>query len=80
VARSGAARRPAARAEETRQALVSAAVQVLRQEGFAAATARTIASRAGCNQALVFYHFGSVVDLLLAALDAVSEERRRRYE
>ncbi len=79
MTRSGAARRPAARSEETRQALVSAAVHVLRHEGFAAATARAIAARAGCNQALVFYHFGSVMDLLLAALDAVSEERRRRY-
>jgi AcrR family transcriptional regulator len=59
---------------------VSAAVDVLRHEGFAAATARTIAARAGLNQALVFYHFGSVMDLLLAALDAVSMERRRRYE
>jgi AcrR family transcriptional regulator len=55
-------------------------VDILRHEGFAAATARTIAARAGCNQGLVFYYFGSVVDLLLAALDEVSAQRRRRYE
>src|SRR5215469_14715752 len=78
--RSGSARRPQARAEETKQQLVSAAVEVLRREGFAAATARTIAARAGCNQGLVFYHFGSVVNLLLAALDEVSTRRRERYE
>ncbi len=59
---------------------MDAAVDVLRHDGFAAATARTIAARAGCNQGLVFYHFGSVVNLMLAALDEVSEQRRARYE
>jgi len=51
----------------------------LREEGFAGASARAIARRAGCNQGLVFYYFGGVVDLLLAALDAVSKERLVRY-
>jgi AcrR family transcriptional regulator len=37
--------------------------------GFAGASAREIARRADCNQALVFYHFGSVTELLLAGLD-----------
>jgi AcrR family transcriptional regulator len=59
---------------------VHSAVEVLRRDGFAAATARTIAARADCNQALVFYHFGSVANLLLAALDEVSAQRRVRYE
>ena len=68
-----------ARTEDTRQVLVQAAKEVLRRQGFSAATARNIAARAGCNQALVFYHFGSVVNLLLAALDEVSTERRERY-
>jgi AcrR family transcriptional regulator len=80
VARSGTASRPAPRSTGTRRVLVDAAIDVLRTEGFAAATARTIASRAGCNQGLVFYHFGSVVNLLLAALDEVSAQRRLRYE
>jgi AcrR family transcriptional regulator len=38
-----------------------------------------VAQRAGCNQALVFYHFGSVSGLLLAALDDVSERRMAAY-
>jgi AcrR family transcriptional regulator len=63
----------------TRQALVGAAVETLKVDGFAGASARSIARRAGCNQGLVFYHFGSVVNLLLAALDAVSSERLERY-
>lgn len=78
--RTGSASRPSPRAGNTRQALVDAAVDVLRHEGFAAATARAVSARAGCNQGLVFYYFGSVVDLLLAALDEVSEQRRGRYE
>jgi AcrR family transcriptional regulator len=68
------------RSSDTRRALVDAAVDVLRHDGFSAATARTIAARAGCNQGLVFYHFGSMVNLLLAALDEVSAQRRERYE
>jgi AcrR family transcriptional regulator len=63
----------------TRAALISAAADALRQDGFAAASARRIAQRAGCNQALVFYHFGSVHDLLLAALEDVSAQRMAAY-
>jgi AcrR family transcriptional regulator len=58
---------------------VNAAVEALREVGFAHASAREIAKRAGCNQALVFYHFRSVTELHLAALDQVSIERRERY-
>jgi len=78
--RSDASRSPAsARSRATRQALVDAAIESLRIDGFAGASARAIASRAGSNQGLVFYHFGSVSDLLLAALDEVSSRRMARY-
>lgn len=79
MARSGSASRPMERSGETRRALVEASIDVLRSEGFAKATARRIAARAGCNQSLVFYHFGSVANLLLAALDEVSADRLERY-
>ncbi len=62
-----------------RAALVAAAIEALRETGFAGASAREIAGRAGCSQALVFYHFGSVNDLLLAALDEVSARRMSAY-
>jgi AcrR family transcriptional regulator len=78
--RSGSATRPDVRSVQTRRALIDAALDVLRRRGFAGATARTISAQAGCNQGLVFYHFGSVVNLLLAALDEVSARRRTRYE
>lgn len=67
------------RSAATRRALVRAAVDVLKSDGFGGASARAIAERAGCNQALVFYHFGTVVDLLLAALDEVSSLRSLQY-
>jgi AcrR family transcriptional regulator len=63
----------------TRSALTEAAVMTLREEGFSGASARAIARTAGVNQALVFYHFGSVVNLLLAALDETSRRRMERY-
>jgi len=67
------------RSTEVRGALVAAAIDALRETGFAGASAREIAGRAGVSQALVFYHFGSVNDLLLAALDEVSTVRMTAY-
>ncbi len=70
----------AAGAQETREALVQGAIDALKEQGFAGASAREIARRAGCNQGLVFYHFGSVTNLLLAALDEVSATRQAHYQ
>jgi AcrR family transcriptional regulator len=67
------------RSVETRRQLVEAAIGTLKEVGFAGASARAIAERAGATQGSVFYHFGSVANLLLAALDAVSEQRLTRY-
>jgi len=67
-------------AAETRAALIHGAIDALRDTGYAGASAREIARRAGCNQALIFYHFGSVDGLLLAALDEVSAVRLAKYQ
>ena len=67
------------RSTETRRSLVEAAIETLKQDGFMGASARSIAERAGVNQGLIFYHFGSVANLLLAALDAVSKDRLEQY-
>jgi AcrR family transcriptional regulator len=71
---------PSSGAAGTRDALIDGAIAALKEEGFAGASARAIARRAGCNQGVIFYHFGSVANLLLAALDAVSETRRTHYQ
>jgi AcrR family transcriptional regulator len=84
MAKAGAASRVvetgSSRSADTRRLLVEAAIETLKQQGYAGASARAIAERAGSNQGLVFYHFGSVANLLLAALDAVSAERLALYE
>lgn len=67
------------RSANTRRALVDAAIETLKEQGFSGASARAISQRAGLNQGLVFYHFGSVANLLLAALDAVSDDRMVRF-
>jgi AcrR family transcriptional regulator len=69
-----------AQGSATRERILDAAFETLRQEGYNRTSARAIAGRGGFNQALIFYHFGSVTDLLLAALDRVGAERHRRYE
>jgi AcrR family transcriptional regulator len=69
----------AARSVETRRLLVQAAIATLKEDGYGGASARAIAERAGSNQGLIFYHFGSVANLLLAALDAVSAQRLEQY-
>ena len=48
---------------------------MLRTAGYSGASARVIAKEAGATSASVFYHFGGVDQLLLAALDRSSAER-----
>ena len=83
MAKSGTASsvvgKDSSRSAGTRTKLIDAAVQTLREEGFSGASARAIAERAGLNQGLIFYHFGSVANLLLAGLDSVSARRMRQY-
>jgi AcrR family transcriptional regulator len=76
---SSAAVQGSDRSAATRRQLVNGAIETLKADGYGAASARTIAQRAGLNQGLIFYHFGTVANLLLAALDSVSEERLERY-
>jgi AcrR family transcriptional regulator len=63
----------------TRERIVKAALGTVREEGFANTTARAIATHGGFNQALIFYHFGSVDELLDEAFQQVSEQQVARY-
>ncbi|MEV2250177.1 helix-turn-helix domain-containing protein [Streptomyces sp. NPDC050147] len=64
---------------ETKRKLLEGALRTLTEQGIAKTSARTIAAAAGVNQALVFYHFGSVDELLAAACRHGSEQRVSRY-
>lgn len=50
----------------TYDALLDATEQVMREEGYAAATSRRIAKEAGVKQQLVYYYFRTMDDLFLA--------------
>jgi len=63
----------------TKDRIIEAAFSTLKEEGFAGTSARAIARRGGFNQALIFYHFGTLNDLLLATLDKTSADRMSRY-
>ena len=69
-----------AKSEATKEALVAAALQTLREEGYAGTSARAIARRGGFTQALIYYHFPDLQSLLLAVLERASAERLRRYQ
>mgnify|MGYP002135246074 CR=1 FL=1 len=60
--------------------MIEATAKVMRDEGYAAATSRRIATEAGVKQALVYYYFPSMDDLFVEVLRAgaeVSLERMR---
>lgn len=65
--------------QETRQKLLEGALRTLTEQGITKTSARSIAATAGVNQALVFYHFGTVDDLLAQACRFGAEQRVARY-
>jgi len=60
--------------------LLQATLESLREDGLAGLSARVVATRAGVNQALVFYHFGSVDDLIDAAVRHGVQESANYYK
>ncbi len=74
-----AARRAPTLGDATKQRIIAAALDCLREHGVGGTSARAIARAGDFNQALIFYHFGSVTDLLVAASLSESERRAERY-
>ena len=77
AADSAGSKRRTSSGDETRARIVEAALATLKAEGIVGTSARAIARQGDFNQALIFYHFGSVDDLIVAA---VAEMSRRRME
>jgi AcrR family transcriptional regulator len=77
MARSGP-KRGTARPGETRASIVDAAVASLAERGFAATSARLVAERAGVAPGGVFYHFGSMDDLLAEVFTTCLDRRLTR--
>ena len=55
------------------------ALSTLKAEGIVGTSARAIARAGDFNQALIFYHFGSIDDLIVAAVSKMSRLRMDRH-
>jgi AcrR family transcriptional regulator len=64
----------------TRERVIAATLGSLTSNGYAATTARSIATAAGVPVSLIFYHFGTLDALLLAVLDHTSAARLPRWQ
>lgn len=64
---------------DRRAQIIAAAIESLKDVGYAGTSIREIARRGGFNSALISYYFGGLHGLLLAALDHSSEIRMERY-
>jgi AcrR family transcriptional regulator len=64
---------PRGRSEQTRDALLQAALEVFGRDGFHAASTRAISEAAGVNQALIAYHYGGKEGLYLAVFEDITE-------
>ncbi|NTY61792.1 TetR/AcrR family transcriptional regulator [Mycolicibacterium sphagni] len=53
-----------------RERLMEATAQIMLEEGYAAATSRRVAARAGVRSALVYYYFPAMDDLFVAVMRA----------
>ncbi|BBX64733.1 TetR family transcriptional regulator [Mycobacterium saskatchewanense] len=60
---------PRKRGDETRARIIDETVRCIMDEGFAAATAKHVAERAGVTWGVIQYHFGDRNGLLLAVVD-----------
>ena len=70
--------------ETTRDRLVRAMIEVVGSDGLAAASVRTIARRAGCNEAVLYQHFPSKLAMQQAIYEEIvtemAEAKRRISE
>ena len=66
-------RKPRSTEPAARQRLIDATTKVMRDEGYAAATSRRIATEAGVKQALVYYYFPTMDDLFVEVLRSGAE-------
>src|SRR5688572_25855756 len=68
------------RARASVDAILTAAEQVLREEGFARMTTNRIAARAGVNVALVYRYFAGKEAIVAALIERFTEAKRAGFE
>jgi AcrR family transcriptional regulator len=77
---AGATRRIGAESSATRALILDAAEALIRDEGYAAASTRRVAARAGLKPSLVHYYFPTTDDLLVAVSRKGAEDSDRMIE
>lgn len=73
-------RRIGAESSASRLALMDAVETVMREDGYGALTARSVAERAGLKHQLVYYYFPTLDDLLVATFDRHIDRYRARID
>ncbi len=64
---------------DTKTRIIEATVATIKSEGITGTSARAIARHGDFNQALIFYHFGSIEELLRATMEHTSSARIELY-
>lgn len=65
---------------KTRSTLMDAVENVMREDGYGALTARSVAERAGLKHQLIYYYFQTLDDLLIATYERHIERYQSRIE
>ena len=65
--------------QDTKTRIIEATIATIKEEGMAGTSARAIARRGDFNQALIFYHFGNIDEVLFEAIKETSRRRIERY-
>lgn len=68
------------RTAETRSALVEAAIEVICQQGYDAASTALIAERAGVSRGAILHHFGTRAALMAQVVESVWQSEWQQYE
>jgi AcrR family transcriptional regulator len=72
-------RTQAERSAETTEALLDATIEAIAELGYHGATTAEICARAGVTHGALFHHFETRIDLVLAALGRMTEQRVANY-
>jgi AcrR family transcriptional regulator len=72
-------RTQAERRAETTEALLDATIEAIAELGYHGATTAEICARAGVTHGALFHHFETRIDLVLAALGRMTEQRVANY-
>jgi AcrR family transcriptional regulator len=75
---SAPARRMGPRGSEIWHAMLDAAEEILREDGYGALTSRQVAERIGVKQRLVYYYFRTMDDLIVETFRRLAERELDR--